>query len=60
MHKQLFYNNRTNWNGDDVNEKHKERKSNLDMKFLNRLPIHIASYAFDCTINAFKRFYNRS
>ena len=27
--KQLFYNNRTNLNGDDVNEKHKERKSNF-------------------------------
>ena len=28
-HKQLFYNNRANLNGDDVNEKYKERKSNF-------------------------------
>lgn len=28
-HEQLFYNSRTNLNGDDINEKHKERKSNF-------------------------------
>ena len=28
-YEQLFYNNCTNLNGDDINEKHKERKSNF-------------------------------